>query len=168
MNEDTYRDKLTDLQLEVEALRAKLKEAQTGDLISRAAALTALTSTAGVGNRALDKIRALPSVQSQQVTGKLNADCISRKAAIDALTEYGNGRTVYISVEEAFRRIEQLPSAHCDYCPYPDDYDGRVAVVRCKDCKYFAGEGMYCENDIIVHFDHFYCYNAERRPDGFD
>lgn len=35
MNEDTYRDKLTDLQLEVEELRAKLKEAQTGDLISR-------------------------------------------------------------------------------------------------------------------------------------
>ena len=119
MNEDTYRDKLNELQLEVEALRAKLKASQTGDLISRAAALTALTSTAGVGNRAIDKIRA-------------------------------------------------LPSAHCDYCPYPDDYDGRVAVVRCKDCKYFAGEGMYCENDIIVHFDHFYCYNAERRTDGFN
>ena len=39
MNEDTYRDKLTDLQLEVEELRAKLKEAQTGNLISRAAAI---------------------------------------------------------------------------------------------------------------------------------
>lgn len=64
MNEDTYRDKLNDLQLEVEELRAKLKEAQTGDLISRQAALTALTSTAGVGNRALDKIRALPSAQT--------------------------------------------------------------------------------------------------------
>ena len=38
-------------------------------------------------------------------------------------------------------------------------------LTRCKDCKYFAGEGMYCENDIIVHFDHFYCYNAERRTD---
>ena len=37
MNEDTYRDKLNDLQLEVEALRAKLKEAQTGDTISRQA-----------------------------------------------------------------------------------------------------------------------------------
>ena len=42
MNEDTYRDKLNDLQLEVEALRAKLKEAQTGDLISRQAAIDAL------------------------------------------------------------------------------------------------------------------------------
>ena len=70
MNEDTYRDKLNDLQLEVEALRAKLKEAQTGDLISRKAALTALTSTAGVGNRALDKIRALPSAQPEPLTDK--------------------------------------------------------------------------------------------------
>lgn len=116
MKADTYREHLNDLQVEIEELRAKIKEAQTGDLISRQAALDALTATAGVGNRALDKIR-------------------------------------------------ELPSAHCDYCPYPDNYDGRVEVVRCKDCKYFAGEGMYCDNDIIVPFDHFYCYNAERRTD---
>jgi len=38
-------------------------------------------------------------------------ESVSRQAAIDALTEYGNGRAVYISVEEAVRRIEQLPSA---------------------------------------------------------
>lgn len=38
MKADTYRDHLTDLQVEIEALRAQLKEAQTGDLISRAAA----------------------------------------------------------------------------------------------------------------------------------
>ena len=37
------------------------------------------------------------------------------------------------------------------------------AVVRCKDCRYFAGEGMYCENNIIPMFDHFYCYYGERR-----
>ena len=42
------------------------------------------------------------------------SDLIDRQAAIDALTEYGNGRAVYISVEEAFRRIEQLPSAQPD------------------------------------------------------
>ena len=66
MTEDTYRDKLNSLQVENEELRAKLKGAQTGDLISRQAALTALTSTAGVGNRALDKIRALPSAQPER------------------------------------------------------------------------------------------------------
>ena len=38
------------------------------------------------------------------------SDLIDRQAAIDAMTEYGNGRAVYISVEEAARRIEQLPS----------------------------------------------------------
>lgn len=36
---------------------------------------------------------------------------IDADAAIESLTEYGNGRTVYIGVEEAVRRIEQLPSA---------------------------------------------------------
>lgn len=118
MNEDTYRDKLTDLQLEVEELRAKLKEAQTGDLISREAALNALTSTAGVGNRALDKIRA-------------------------------------------------LPSAHCDYCPYPDDYDGRVAVVRCKDCIWWKDED--CSNPIGMFLPDEDCFCScatRRREDG--
>lgn len=70
MTEDTYRDKLNSLQVEIEELRAKLKEAQTGDTISRQAALTALASTAGVGNRALDKIRALPSAQPEPLTDK--------------------------------------------------------------------------------------------------
>ena len=40
-----------------------------------------------------------------------------------------------------------------------------VEIIRCKDCKHFAGEGMYCSCDIIVQFDHFYCYHAERRQD---
>lgn len=39
---------------------------------------------------------------------------IDADAAIESLTEYGNGRAVYISVEEAVRRIEQLPSAEPD------------------------------------------------------
>lgn len=39
-------------------------------------------------------------------------------------------------------------------------------LCRCKDCKYYAGEGMYCANDIIVQFDHFYCYYAERKTDN--
>lgn len=39
-------------------------------------------------------------------------------------------------------------------------------LVRCKNCKYYAGEGMYCANDIIVQFDHFYCYYGERKTDN--
>lgn len=38
-------------------------------------------------------------------------DCISRQAAIDEITEYGFGNTIYMSVAELKRRIEQLPSA---------------------------------------------------------
>lgn len=72
MKPDTYREHLNDLQVEVEELRAKLKASQTGDFISRQAALSALASTAGVGNRALDKIRALPSAQPEIVRCK---DC---------------------------------------------------------------------------------------------
>ena len=50
------------------------------------------------------------------------SDLIDRKAAIDALTEYGNGRAVYISVEEAVRRIEQLPFAQPEIKPVDIDY----------------------------------------------
>ena len=51
------------------------------------------------------------------------SDLIDRQDAIDALTEYGNGRAVYIGVEEAVRRIEQLPSAQPE-------------IIRCNDCKF--------------------------------
>ena len=48
---------------------------------------------------------------------------IDADAAIESLTEYGNGRAVYISVEEAVRRIEQLPSAQPDLGKYEYHYD---------------------------------------------
>lgn len=41
-------------------------------------------------------------------------DCISRQAAIDEITEYGSGNTIYMSVAELKRRIEHLPSAQPD------------------------------------------------------
>ena len=80
-------------------------------------------------------------------------DLISRQAAIEAVDK--NRDTVFhnsVDYEGVLYDINNLPSAQPE-------------IVRCKDCKYFAGEGMYCENNIIVHFDHFYCYNAERRTD---
>ena len=54
-------------------------------------------------------------------------DLISREQAIDGLAEYGNGRAVYISVKEAVRRIEQLPSLQSE-------------IIYCKDCKHFVRE----------------------------
>lgn len=40
-----------------------------------------------------------------------------------------------------------------------------VEVIRCKDCRWYAGEGMYCTNNILVQFDHFFCYYGERNED---
>ena len=49
------------------------------------------------------------------------SDLISRQAAIDRLTEYGNGRAVFISVGEAIIRIEQLPPVQHE--PHEIGYD---------------------------------------------
>ena len=56
-------------------------------------------------------------------------DLISRQAAIDEITEYGSGDTVYMSVVELKRRIEQLPPAQLEqrWIPccerLPEDYE---------------------------------------------
>jgi len=57
-------------------------------------------------------------------------DLISRQQAIDALTEYGNGRAVFISVGEAVIRIEQLPSAQ----PAFDARDTQYNLPIGTDC----------------------------------
>ena len=44
-----------------------------------------------------------------------NSDTISRQQAIDEITEYGFGDTIYMSVAELKRRIEQLPSAQPEH-----------------------------------------------------
>lgn len=80
MTEDTYREHLNDLQLEVEELRAKLKESQTGDTISRQAALDALDGVSWMhlegkheicdgdwikADEAEEALKQLPSVQPE-------------------------------------------------------------------------------------------------------
>ncbi len=72
------------------------------------------------------------------------SDLIDRQAAIDALTEYGNGRAVFISVGEAVIRIEQLPPAQpaqLEQCPI---YGGMCAYPsdQCYDCPRHAGAKM--------------------------
>ena len=79
-------------------------------------------------------------------------DLISRQAVIDALTEYGNGRAVYISVEEAARRIEQLPSVQPD-------------IIACADCKFWI-----CHDRRCGYWNHgvkplMWCSQAEGRTD---
>ena len=79
-------------------------------------------------------------------------DLIDRQAAIDALTEYGNGQVVYISVEEAVRRIEQLPSAQPD-------------IIACGDCKHWICHDRRCGywNHGVKPLD--WCCHGERRTD---
>lgn len=86
------------------------------------------------------------------------SDLIERQTAIDAVQGIGrlatlpdNDDVVRMSAVEYV--LFNLPSAEPE-------------IIRCKDCKYYAGEGMYCALDIMVHYDHFFCYHAERRTDG--
>lgn len=66
---------------------------------------------------------------------------IDTDAAIESLTEYGNGRAVYIGVEEAVRRIEQLPSAEpetCEGCKHLGKWENEVEYgypSPCTRCK---------------------------------
>ena len=66
---------------------------------------------------------------------------IDADAAIESLTEYGNGRTVYIGVEEAARRIEQLPSAQPERKTghWILDRSGKYCCSKCMEpCASYA------------------------------
>ena len=134
MNEQTYREHLNDLQVEIEELLAKLKEAQTGDTISRQAALTALASTAGVGNRALDKIRALPSAQPD-VPDICAGDVVSRQWLMECVNE----GWIKFDTEKDENRFIHLVR---DIAP-----SAQPEIILCKDCNSadFAGcSGAVC------------------------
>ncbi len=60
-------------------------------------------------------------------------------------------------------RVSEFVNA-CEAITYAPSIDA-VEVVRCKDCKHYAGEGMYCAQDICVQFDHFFCYYGERKEE---
>ena len=104
---------------------------------------------------AITGIDLLPSAQPEQLgtdLAEVGTDCISRQEAIETLTEYGNGRVVYISVGEAVRRIEQLPPAQPrpkgKWIPYSKVYENRN---RCFECDYHlvgtpAHEANFCPN----------------------
>ena len=68
-------------------------------------------------------------------------DLISRQAAIDALTEYGSGNNIYMSVRELKRRIETLPSAQ------PERKKGKWVLVTDRNGQHFecdqCGEWRY-------------------------
>lgn len=58
--------------------------------------------------------------------------------------------------------IKFVPKEFIDDAPTID----AVPVVRCRDCKYFAGEFMYCAFNIIVPFDYFFCLHGRMEDDN--
>ena len=72
---------------------------------------------------------------------------IDADAAIESLTEYGNGRAVYIGVEEAVRRIEQLPSAQPERKKGKWVYDNGLKQFFCDQC----GEPSLTYDDIYIY-----------------
>jgi hypothetical protein len=122
------------------------------DLISRQVAISAICSACGkIDCDKMDKCEKLqlPPANNSEIPN--SSDTISRQAAIEALSEYGHGRAVYIAVEEAVRRIEQLPSTQPE-------------IIRCRECKFASGDSRIC-----MKFDHSpigeldFCSFAERR-----
>jgi len=95
------------------------------------------------------------------------SDTISRASAIDALER------IFDRCEEIEAHLPEGDPDRVGYKMYPDwlkvwNYlrqlpSAEPEIIRCRDCKYFAGEGMYCGQNICVQFDHFYCYYGERK-----
>ena len=98
-------------------------------------------------------------------------DVISRQAAIDALAEYGNGRAVYISVEEAVRRIKQLPSiqpeiVRCKDCKHWIPYDWMFSEVwQSKNIADYPEDEIGCECSEMAMRANDFCSRAERRTE---
>ena len=79
-------------------------------------------------------------------------DLISRQAEIDAITEYGSGDVIYMSVAELKRRIEHLPSIQPE-------------IILCPNCRYNDGTA-YCEFHFRDVKAKDFCSWAERRRDA--
>lgn len=118
-----------------------------------------------------DRINKMFEYLKERKGEKMTDDLISRQAAIEVVhhTIYEFFDVVEDDEESPLTykdtKLLELNKTICarvkDLPPAPDV----VEVVRCKDCKYFAGEGMYCANNFIPQFDHFYCYDGERKED---
>ena len=137
MKPDTYREHLNDLQLEVEELRAKLKEAQTGDLISRAAALDVVFNNAEHPDKAYEAIRHLPSAQPKM-------KCIANVTLTDE------------QVKKAFEK------AKCEILATQPDY---IRCRDCMYAEFKPGATIHCKELGADLYQWDYCSYAERRTD---
>ena len=121
------------LDMAIEAL-GRQQAAGSKDMISRSSLLAKYDEQhEGPPGRARKLIEDEPPVLGTNLA-EVGTDAISRQKAIDALTEYGNGRAVFISVGEAVIRIEQLPSAEPKRGKWVDD--GDPLMLTCGNCGY--------------------------------
>ena len=79
----------------------------------------------------------------------MSNDLISRQAAIDAIRAFYDEYIVYDNGKSIEDLISDLPSAQQE-------------IIRCKDCKYWNGEGKYCDYEMSGLREDF-CSWAERK-----
>lgn len=131
------------------------------DLISREEAIKDAESWVAVDDyekhlqkNVVEWLKEFPPAELSTNLAGVGTDCISRQAAIDALAEYGNGRAVYISVEEAVRRIGQLPPIQPE-------------IVRCGESKWLQCN-MKPDGYLPKGVDEFecrhWCGSCDREP----
>ena len=135
MNEQTYREHLNDLQVEIEELRAKLKESQTGDTISRQAAIDALGE------------RPLAWVESEYELGLQN----QWESDVDAIRNLPSAQPAILSTPSYTISLGE-----------PAEY---VPIIRCKDCEWFGDIGCAIRivDDSDKPTENDFCSFAERR-----
>ncbi len=145
------------------------------NLISRQAAIEALEKMSAnygkIGRRewhphieeCKSELRMLPSAQLEERTNKRTethaCDLIDRRMAIDEITEYSSGNSIYMSVGELKRRIEALPSAQ-QWIPcserMPDKECFALVTVNdgaiYTDLSLFRHDGKFIEHtgDVIA------------------
>lgn len=78
------------------------------------------------------------------------SDLIDRQAAIDECYPVTVDGEVYEVVQ--VETLMGLPSAQPE-------------IIRCKDCKFFKGDGLECHHSGMFAYEDDYCSNGERRED---
>ena len=106
-----------------------------------------------------------PEERTQERTQTHACDCVSRQAAIDALsTPHG--------ILYPIRTVEELPSAQPDLSEYSDKLwrsayergkrDAQPEIIRCKDCRH---DDHCAIQDTARTGNTFFCGAAERREE---
>lgn len=151
------------------------------DLISRQAAIDDVCKMMyecfGADDEELDAIevtlRELPAVQpdhTADIGKKVEGDCISRQAAVDAVSEYATIWMSYTDDMSASEIAEEALSAARDTMIriMREQPAVQPEIIRCKDCDWWTKQEDSvqgrCELMRMYPAGGWYCGNARRRP----